>query len=205
MSARCWPRDPVLFNLELKVHHRARERRFLFKYIPPGSVGAELGVFSGLFSVQLARLPKIAKITFVDPWWKAFGDHYPDWGAYTAHGRLTTRAAYDAARRRIDRVDLPGRDIAIGHSQDWLASLTDESLDWVYLDSSHAYEETSRELALLARKIRSRGIVLGDDWHPDPNHVHHGVAQAVHEAVRSGDFEIIMCGQKKQWALRRCD
>jgi len=196
------PRNVNILRAEIRADHRIRRRLFMLQFIPPNSVGAELGVFTGLFSSHLAAYRNVAQVTFVDPWWTAFGDYYPDWGAYTDFGRVKTRAAYAAAERRVQQHGIPNRVIEVASSYDWLASQADESLDWVYLDTTHSYEGTKRELALLKRKLTERGFILGDDWY-DEGHIHHGVSVAVNEFLRDGDFKVILCGHEAQWVLRR--
>ena len=195
--------DVHLLKAELFSRHIVLARLFLVGFIPEGSTGAELGVFTGLFSSVLARQKKISKITFVDPWWLAFGDTYPDWGRYTDHGRVGTRQAYDLARRRIEQWILPNRAIAVATSYDWLADQPDGSLDWVYLDSTHTYDGTVSELALLDRKLGPKGIILGDDWQWRPEHRHHGVYMAVNEFCRESNFDFVLCGRSRQWIIKR--
>lgn len=197
------PMDVSILKAELRADHRVRSRIFVLDYIPRNSVGAELGVFTGLFSSHLARNPNAARVTFVDPWWTLFGDRYPDWGIYTDYGRIETRAAHAAAKRRVLRHRMPNRAVEVATSSDWLAAQPDESLDWVYLDTTHSYEGTKEELDLLERKLKARGIIIGDDWQPDEGHIHHGVVVAVHEFVKRGDFRMIVCGREGQWILRR--
>jgi hypothetical protein len=197
------PFNTSILRAEALLHHRVRQRKFLLNHIPESSSGAEIGVFTGLFSSILARESKIFQVTFVDPWWKAFGEHYPDWGGYTDHGRLETHCAYELARKRVSRPGLQNRIVEVAFSYEWLESQPDESLDWVYLDSTHTYDGTKRELALLDRKIRQDGIVLGDDWQTNRSHRHHGVALAICEFLRTSDFEPVLCGVFGQWILRR--
>jgi glycosyltransferase involved in cell wall biosynthesis len=197
------PRDPHILRAELRAAHRIRSRLFILSFIPANSVGAELGVFTGLFSSILARQRKIARVTFVDPWWQEFGEQYPDWGAYTDYGRVSTRKAFEVAEKRILRSGFPNRVIEVGTSFEWLANQPDRSLDWVYLDSTHSYEGTRRELELLNLKITDTGLILGDDWQSDRNHQHHGLCLAVNEFLRTTNFELILCGVRNQWVLRR--
>ena len=196
------PRDLTILKAEF-LAQKAQHRRFMLDLIPSDSVGAEIGVFTGLFSSILARDRRISKVTFVDPWWKAFGSHYPDWGIYTDYGRLSTQSAYEVARIRVSRCGLPNRFVEVAFSYDWLAAQPDGSLDWAYLDSTHDYEGTKRELQLLDRKISHTGLILGDDWYLDPDHIHYGVFLAVSEFVKSSNFELILCGHCSQWAIRR--
>jgi methyltransferase family protein len=198
------PRSLSILKTELRYNHRVAERTFILDFIPPNSVGAELGVFTGLFSSLIARNRKIARVTFVDPWWEAFGEFYPDgWGRYSDFGRLRTRDAYETARARVARAKLPNRFVEVGTSYDWLESQPDETLDWVYLDTSHKYEGTQRELKLLNRKMKYDGVIIGDDWYPDQDHRHHGVYLAVNEFIKSSDFELALPSHNFQWILRR--
>jgi hypothetical protein len=118
-----------ILKAELYVNHLIKCRAFVLKYVPENSVGAELGVFTGLFSSILARSKRISTITFVDPWWEAYGDTYPDWGPYTDYGRLTTRGAFHIASKRISQSELPNRTVKVWSSLDLLESISDKSLD----------------------------------------------------------------------------
>jgi len=112
----------------------------------------------------------------IDAWWLFDGDYYPDWGPYTEFGRLRTRDAFEHAKRVVARLDR--RNVAVFHIDDDVGCLKgfgDFYFDWVYLDSSHEYEHTKKELAVLKRKVRRGGLIAGDDWQPDPNHAHHGL------------------------------
>jgi hypothetical protein len=194
-------RDLNVLKAETRVKHRIKERLFILQYLPANSTGAELGVFTGLFSALLSREKKFSKVTFVDPWWMMYGERYPDWGSYTDFGRLRTRQAFEMAKRRIS--GLPNRFVEIAFSYDWLESQRDESLDWIYLDSTHTYDGTTRELNLISRKLRKTGLICGDDWQSDRNHRHHGVFLAVNEFTREKDFEFVLCGVNYQWIIRR--
>jgi hypothetical protein len=195
------PGDRSILKAELCINHRVKNRLFVLGFIQTGSVGAELGVFTGLFSSRLARHPNPLRVTFVDPWWTLYGDHYPDWGRYTDFGRLKTRAAYAVAKRRILQHRMPNRFLEVASSYDWLAAQADESLDWVYLDSTHSYEGTKKELFLLDRKLKHGGLILGDDW--TDRGPHRGVFEAVNEFVKQSNFEVVISGRELQWILRK--
>jgi hypothetical protein len=194
---------PALVAAERDADHRVDARRPILALLEPGTVGAELGVFTGLYSEVILADVRPAVLHLVDPWWLAYGEQYPDWGAYTDSGRLPTRVAYEAAVARAEaaRGDCDVR-IHVSTSADWLRSLPDESLDWAYVDSTHEYRDTASELALLETKIRPGGLVLGDDWRPNTGDPHHGVFRAVHESVRSGAWDLIRADEHTQWAIR---
>jgi methyltransferase family protein len=195
------PRDLNILRAEMKAEHRVKDRLFVLQYLPANSTGAELGVFTGLFSAVLSRQRKLSKVTFVDPWWTTYGECYPDWGSYTDFGRVRTRQAFETAKRRIS--GFQNRFVEVVSSYEWLESQPDESLDWIYLDTTHSYDGTKRELKLINRKLRKTGLICGDDWQSDRNHHHHGVFLAVNEFIRAEDFECVLCGVNSQWIIRR--
>jgi len=57
-------------------------------------------------------------------------------------------------------------------------------LDFVFIDSDHAYEDTKSMLEAYLPKLRSGGVLAGHDYHPD----FPGVAKAVHEVL--GEVEL---------------
>jgi lipopolysaccharide biosynthesis glycosyltransferase len=195
----------ALAAAETRCDHRIEARRAILQFIPPGSVGAELGVFTGLFSEYILRNAAPRMLHLVDPWWKAYGELFPDWGQYTDYGRLPTRVAYEAAVARTEAAR--GDCIVQCHvafSRDWLAEQEDESLDWVYLDSTHDYEQTIEELRLIRRKLRGGGYILGDDWAPGADEMHHRLFRAVHDYLRSDpEIELVYAGLDYQYALRK--
>lgn len=195
--------DPPLLFAELAIDHRVRSRVFVAEMMPKHGVGAEIGVFSGLFSSVLLKLAKPREMYFADCWWKGFGDRFGDWGPYTAHGRLTTRAAYTAAMNRIAR---QGGDtqchVVVDDSAAFLESLPERHLDWVYLDSGPHYEQSALELQLLATRLKPGGLLVGDDWNDDPAVPHFGLTRAITEAIAAGRFDLVGRYEHKQWAVR---
>ena len=93
--------------------------------------------------------------------------------------------------------------IVADYSTAFLASRADAELDWAYLDTTHSYEDTKKELALLRQKVAPGGVIAGDDWHESEDHLHYGVAKAVKEALEEGAFEWIGAFPEMQWAIRR--
>ncbi|MDG2001939.1 MAG: class I SAM-dependent methyltransferase [Novosphingobium sp.] len=194
--------DPVLLRTELFASHRVRERQFITDMLPKGGVGAEIGVFTGMFSTVLLDRACPREIYFVDVWWKEFGPRYPDWGRYTDRGRLGTKTAYRAAAKRIAKHAGDARvELLVDYSAKFLAELPDHYLDWAYLDTSHSYEQTLEEVSLLQKKLKPGGILVGDDWNESPGHHHYGLSQAVNEVLASGGFRLIGLYPSKQWAI----
>ena len=112
-----------------------------------------------------------------------------------------------SAFKLVDKVDstLEAR-LDIAYDQDFLATLPDAYFDWIYLDTTHTYEQTRLELQLLQKKVKPSGVIAGDDWQPDPAHPHHGVYKAVQEVIADGKYRILYAdAHNLQWAIGRVD
>ena len=198
--------DAPLLRAEFRTDHRVSNRRFIAEMLPKKGVGVEIGVFTGLFSTVLLKAAQPSMAYFVDPWWEAHGENFPNWGSYTDNGRLSTRVAHDVATKRI-KSHAKGSEtkVIVGFSEPFLAQIDDRHFDWVYIDSWHSYNGTVGELAALRSKLKPGAIVAGDDWHDDPSHRHFGVAKAVREAVSRGEYQMISTFPSAQWAIRSID
>ena len=160
-------------------------------------------MFTGLFSASLLQVTRSKKLYFVDPWWEVFGPVYPDWGPYTDHGKLLTSTAHSMASGRIRRhANGTETEVLVETSASFLSRIPDQHLDWVYLDSTHSYEGTRDELALLRTKVKPGGMIAGDDWHDSLEHPHAGVSQAVKEAVARKEYAFVGAFPALQWAVR---
>jgi hypothetical protein len=191
-----------LLKAEFLHDHRIRSRVALARLLPKNGIAAEFGVFTGLFSTILLEEARPRHMYFVDPWSKEFGDRYPDWGVYTDHGKLATADAREIAKKRIARRSGETNvEVIVGYSTDFLAETPERLFDWVYLDSTHSYEGTRHELSLLRTKVKSGGIIAGDDWNDDDDHPHAGVARAVREALKRKEFEELRLLPPLQWTL----
>lgn|SRR5262249_30817036 len=178
-------------------------RHDVLRLLPRGCVGAELGVFRGEFTPWILRITRPRVLHLVDAYWALYGERYPDWGAYTDHGSLTTAAAYAAVIAMLKRCD-PERVATITVRDDisFLAGVPDAYFDWVYLDTTHQYEHTVEELDALRTKVRPGGLIAGDDWVTDPTHPHYGVARAVTRACVEYGWTLMRVDSYCQWCVR---
>jgi hypothetical protein len=162
-------------------------------YIHAGSIGAELGVFKGSFiEYFLSKQPRT--LYAVDPWYLLSAE-WP----WAVGDKCTVRALLNileeyqpeiARRQLIPRIEF---------SETFLVSLPDQTLDWVYIDSSHSYEGTKYELALCINKVKKGGYIMGDDFNNDPQSKHYGVYKAVQEYVTSHRLELLVDGTNRQF------
>ena len=144
-------------------------RNFLERCIPKRGIGAEIGVFKGQFSPILLSVTQPNRLHLVDPWY-LLGVEW-SW----ARGNRSTIDALCSILRRFRQDLSSGRVVLnIGDDLDVLRTFPNGYFDWVYLDTTHDYEQTTKELELLKDVVKSGGIIAGDDWVERPSHRHHG-------------------------------
>jgi len=144
---------------------RDQNRQKILDMLPKGGVGAEIGVWEGGFSERLLAVTRPTALHLIDPW-----EYQPDY-TNTAFGKSRN------AQRMGDKYQLVQdkyRDdsrvvLHRSYSHDALAGFEDNSLDWVYIDGNHNFDVVSGDLALSRAKVRSGGVIAGDDllWKPD--------------------------------------
>ncbi len=131
-------------------------------------LGVEIGVERGLYAKQLCRLNPGLKLLAIDPWraYSGYREHVPqekmDWLYGEAQKRL---APYDCILVRQT-------------SQEAVVDFTDGSLDFVYIDGNHEFQNVVNDICEWAKKVKPGGIVAGHDFRRYKNYIH------VIEAVR---------------------
>jgi hypothetical protein len=141
-------------------------------YIKPESVGAELGVFVGDFSeVLLSLSPR--KLYLVDMFegMHLSADH---------NGNNFRRVCLDTARNNLLEKyrDESRIEVVKTTTIDFLTSLPDDSLDFVYIDADHSYEAVASDIRLSCRKVKLNGHIMGHDY---TTRLFPGVVRAVDE------------------------
>lgn len=139
-------------------------RNSLLEQLPKNSIGAEIGVFKGEFSKDILRIVQPKKLFLVDPWVNRQEVEYDrTWYNKTLDNNMED--IYQTVRLSFqDEIDNKVVELIRLPSDTALNSLQDESLDWVYIDGDHHYDEVSNDLALAYKKIRKQGFICGDDY-----------------------------------------
>jgi len=180
---------------------RLPNRRWVLRHAKTHGVGVEIGVFRGQFSALICEIAKPKELYLVDPW-TTLGETF-GWGKeYTSFDRLTTLSARQEAIARVAAFPEVTCHIIEG-SYPTCRDRLPEQLDWAYIDASHKYEPTLNELRSLDTSIAPDGVIMGDDWSPNPDSQHHGVFLAVQQFVRESFWEIKAAGHGGQWVIRR--
>ena len=185
-------------NKEIEVNRKVRGP-LIQQYLPKEGIGAELGVLKGNFSKILLEYSSAKELHLIDPWY--FLDAHWTW----AGGNTSTVDAVIKILKE-NKEEINNRRVFV-HIQDDVKVLNDFPdyyFDWAYIDSSHAYDHTKAELALLVKKVKKEGVICGDDWRPDPAHRHHGVYKAVMEFVMENNYEVVYSSSENlQWFIKR--
>ena len=140
-------------------------------------VGAEVGVCYGAFSEKLYKHMPDLTLFAVDSW---------DNAETRRRERVHSRNVEWFFRNRMAN----NRPIVIKmFSTDAAKYIADGSLDFVYIDAAHDYENVKLDINAWAPKVRKGGIVSGDDYYPFPSGST-GVVDAVNEYVKEHGIKL---------------
>ena len=120
-------------------------------------VGAEIGVQAGRNAYVLFQKNPNLKLFCVDPWvpW--------DGGRPTQHKQ--NMFFYQAKRR------LTGCNVVFIRktSMEALSEISDGSLDFVYIDGQHDFDNVMMDIIEWSKKVRTGGIISGHDYYQGPS------------------------------------
>jgi hypothetical protein len=181
-----WPRGILPPRLRIKLYGLLRQ--VFLSRLPKHSIGAEIGVWMGDFTEQILSVVDPQQLHIIDPW---VSQPQADDDLYRIQ-QLQMDLIYERVADRF-----AGDDRVVLHrtlSEEAARDFTDGSLDWVYIDGNHSYEFVKKDLELYLPKLKSGGLLTGDDhlWRPD---LGYPVKRAVDEMIESGRVE-------KEWIRR---
>jgi hypothetical protein len=131
--------------------------------------GCELGVFEGDYSKTLIETRKFKKLYLVDTF------------EGIIHG--TKEKIYDDGSVLFDQVKnrfAEEKEVCVVKQDavSFLESMQDSSLDFVYIDTLHTYDQTIKELESARRAVKNKGLICGHDYRMER---FPGICQAVEE------------------------
>jgi hypothetical protein len=124
----------------------------------PGMIIAELGVFKGDFSRELLECSPLI-LWLVDTWSGAMSCGNKD-----GLDRVDVADMSQVYLEIVDEYSYPNVNIYRGRSTDFLFAIEDDSLDCVYIDTTHEFEMTRDELNLSRDKVKPGGWITGHDY-----------------------------------------
>ena len=132
--------------------------------------GCEIGVYEGNYSLQILNHFKNKgfdiKLNLIDPW--ITNENFSEYGTeLLAKAYLKVKSSF----KNFDNVNIYRE-----YSEVACKNFKDLSLDFVYIDGNHDYKFVKNDLEIWFPKIKSGGIIFGNDYLRP-----YGVTQAVNE------------------------
>jgi hypothetical protein len=116
--------------------------------------GAEIGVAEGNYSEVLLKANPECELLLVDPW-HAYSDN-PQNKSEEKHSY-----AFNEMMRKTDGYE--GRRVQMMTSMKAVQNVEGSSLDFCYIDGHHSFDYVMQDLIQWSKRVRSGGIVSGDD------------------------------------------
>ncbi len=153
--------------LKPKSSAKLWKRQHVVNALPKNGYGAEIGVRHGDFSKVLIEECEPQTAYFIDPWFD--------------------EKAFEIAKENLSKY--PNAVIIRKKSEDAVKDIQDETLDWVYIDGSHEYEDVLYDLINWSKKVKTGGIVSGDDYYWRDANKNYSVKRAVDEFAKDGPIK----------------
>ena len=114
------------------------------------NIGVEVGTQRGVWAKALCDGHPALRLTCVDPW-----------AAYSSHPQEQQDRFY---AETVARLEGTGSTLLRMRSLDALPQFADRSLDFVYIDGAHDFDNAAADIIGWARKVRVGGIVAVHDY-----------------------------------------
>jgi hypothetical protein len=117
-------------------------------------IGVEVGVETGKFSEVLCKSIPGVKLYSVDAWkaYRGYRDHV---------NQKKLDGFYETTKKRLAPYDC---ELIRKFSMDAVKDFKDNSLDFVYIDGNHNFQNCTNDIAEWSKKVRYGGIIAGHDY-----------------------------------------
>jgi hypothetical protein len=124
--------------------------------------GVEIGVWKGEYSEILCKANPNLHLWSVDPWeLTAFPSKY--------RGMPDTQAVYDTHYEEAKACLAPYNCTILRlYSMEAVKQFKNESLDFVYIDGNHDFQNCTNDIVEWSKKVRQGGIISGHDYTRQP-------------------------------------
>ena len=146
---------------------------------PSGSrfveVGSWKGKSSAFMAVEIANSGKDIEFYCVD-----------NWSGSSEHAGLKLDSLFKEFKENmkpLERYYKPVKSDSLVAAR----SFDDDSLDFVFIDASHEYEDVKNDILAWLPKVRKGGVLAGHDYYVDGEDYYPGVKRAVDECLRDFD------------------
>lgn len=186
-----WPRPG-----ESLITIETDNRIDILDFLPKNAVCAELGCCKGKFSYHILQITKPKRFFMVDPYWKAYGD------MFYGKDKDGTVDFFNRAIRGIRLLDnLQVVTVAIEYDTIFLSDYPDNFFDWIYLDTTHEYEDTLKELEIMKHKVKDDGLLCGHDY---ASSRHPNLTVAMREWLNNNkNYGLYLIDNHLQWIIKK--
>ncbi len=168
--------------------YETREEMYLD--IPKGGVGAEIGSCKGLNAISMFHIAKPSHMFLVDIWTEKDPEGN-DWCRgtdptlwYANHENLV-RSFFE------EQIQQGAITTVRELGANFLYTLEDNSLDWIYIDANHEYDAVSMEIDMAIPKVKKGGYIMGHDYTVETLLWGNSVVRAVNERIQTGDMKMV--------------
>ncbi len=182
------------------VKTREQFLRELKELLPYNCTGAEIGVLNGDFSRMILNVIQPKKLFLIDP----FGiciDTYGEELSFLSTA-YSTAADYLGVLNRFEN-EILYQYVVVDNdfSYNAVKRYKDQSLDFVYIDASHKYEDVKIDLNGWLPKVKEGGLIAGHDYVEFKGF---GVIKAVDEFIIENNFEMVIFNENGgDYALKK--
>ena len=173
-------------------------REEVLQYLPKRGVIAEVGVGYGHFTTLLFQYLQPEKFMAIDNFGITVGNE--PWKQTLLEDNNVTHFQFyrNKFQKEIENGILK---MHKGLSWEILEQLPDKSLDYVYLDAGHSYEEVVKDIQQIKRKIKDDGIIQFNDYtlFDTIAFIPYGVPRAVHEFMIAENYEMLFLCLHRQF------
>lgn len=169
-------------------------------FVKTNGVCVEIGVLHGEFSERILDRFSPEKLILIDPYTRseeAYGKALD-----FIHTAYSNEDDYQNLIRKFEKEIYSGQvEVVRKYSYEAVDYVADNSIDFLYHDASHLYDDLKRDLNEWLPKMKEGGIVAGHDY---IEHEDFGVIKAVDEFCAEHGYEMIIFNENGgDYALKK--
>ena len=158
----------------------------------------EVGVAYGIFSTLLLERLQPEKFIAIDSF-AITADSEPWQQSFLKESKMTHLEYYHHKfQKQIEKGQV---ELHPGLSWEMLARMPDKSVDYLYLDAGHSYEEVVKDIEQVRRIMKDDGIIQFNDYTLFDcfAFIPYGVPKAVHEFMLKENYEMLFLCLHRQF------
>jgi len=151
-------------------------------------IGIEIGVANGFHARNILERLDVSLLYLIDP----YKEYIDNNNVFSQLALTAAKAnAVNVLSNYINKIEW-----LYARSENVHTNFDDKSIDFVYIDGDHSYNNIKKDIELYYSKVKIGGLIGGHDY----TKLQYGIKQAVIEFFPSSDI----CNEKNDWwAIKR--